>query len=168
MMRPILLALVIPAALAAQGNPATPPAPASPTTPAAQTPAPAAAAPATVQAAVQVAGREWREIGKTSTGNPVFVDPASIVRRDSTITGTFRVVYLTPVKTPKGNITGARSTAMFLCKDKKVAVKESVLWIDEAAGTIYQRTAPRMPGFGPVWNTNFSGVALEYLCSARR
>jgi hypothetical protein len=70
--------------------------------------------------------------------------------------------------TPKGPITATRSTAMFDCAKRRVAVKETIIYHDEAAGRIYERRAPKIPGFGPVFTTNFSGVALDYLCAQRK
>jgi len=111
----------------------------------------------------------WQEAGKTSTGNPVFVDSRS-VRTDSAgiITATVRVTYTEPVATPQGPITGTRAVAMFDCAKKLVAVKESIIWHDEAKGTIYRKSAPRQPGFGPALRSTFAAVALDYLCEKSR
>lgn len=114
---------------------------------------------------VTAAAQRWQEIGKTSTGNTVYVDPASVVRRDSIITATVRVVYAKPAETPKGPITGSRAVAMFNCLRRTVAVKENIIWHDERRGTIYEKRTPRQPGFGPVFSSNFSGVALAHLCA---
>jgi len=110
----------------------------------------------------------WQEIGKTSTGNPVFIDPRS-VQRDSAgiITATVRVVYVEPVDTPQGPITGSRAVAMFDCAVKRVAVKESIIWHDERASKAYRRSKPAQPGFGPALTSTFAHVALEHLCAAR-
>jgi hypothetical protein len=110
--------------------------------------------------------QQWQDIGKTSTGNAVFLDPRS-VSRDSAgiITATVRVTYAEPVSTPQGPITGSRAVAMFNCATKQVAVKESIIWHDERAGTIYRRSAPRLPGFGPALTSTFAFVALEHLCA---
>jgi hypothetical protein len=107
----------------------------------------------------------WQEVGRTSTGNPVFVDTRS-VRTDSAgiITATVRVTYTEPVATPQGPITGSRSVAMFDCARRTVAVKESIIWHDEAKGTIYRRSAPKQPGFGPALRSTFAHVAMEHLC----
>jgi hypothetical protein len=111
-------------------------------------------------------GSRWRQIGTTSSGNPVFLDPRSVsTDTGGIITATLRSTYVTPTKTPKGPITASRSTAMFDCAKRRVAVKETIIYHDEAAGRIYQRSAPKIPGFGPVFTTNFSGVALDYLCA---
>lgn len=108
--------------------------------------------------------QRWTEIGVTSDQNKVYVNRATIVRNDSIVTATIRVVYTTPKSTPQGPINGSRSVAMFNCLRKTVAVKENIIWHDEAKGTIYLKRAPAIPGFGPVFNSNFSGVALRYLC----
>lgn len=110
----------------------------------------------------------WREIGKTSTGNPVFIDPRSVAR-DSTgiITATVRVVYAEAVDTPQGPITGSRAIAMFDCAAKRVAVKENIIWHDERKGTVYRRSAPAQPGFGPALTSTFAHVALEHLCASK-
>jgi hypothetical protein len=115
--------------------------------------------PATAQA------QRWKEIGKTSTGNVVYVDPSSVVKRDSIITATVRVVFTKPTDTPKGPINGSRAIAMFNCARKTVAVKETIIWHDEKKGTIYEKRTPARPGYGPVFKSNFSGVAMEYLCA---
>ncbi len=111
--------------------------------------------------------KRWQEIGETSTGNKVYVDPRSVVTQDSIITATVRVVFTKPSDTPKGPITGSRAVAMFNCARKTVAVKETIIWHDEAKGTIYEKRTPKTPGFGPVFTSNFSGVALKHLCEQR-
>lgn len=119
-------------------------------------------APVTAQA------QRWQEIGKTSTGNAVYLNPRSVSKApDGIITATVRVVYTTPVATPQGPITGSRSIAMFDCTAKKVAVKENIIWHDEARGTMYRKSNPAQPGFGPALTSTFAHVALEYLCAAR-
>lgn len=119
-------------------------------------------APAAAQA------QRWQEIGKTSTGNSVFLNPRSVSKApDGIITATVRVVYTTPVDTPQGPITGSRSIAMFDCTARKVAVKENIIWHDEARGTMYRKSNPAQPGFGPALTSTFAHVAMEHLCAAR-
>lgn len=114
-----------------------------------------------------VRAQRWQEIGKTSTGNTVYVNPASVVKRDSIVTATVRVVFAKPTPTPKGPITGSRSVAMFNCVRRTVAVKENIIWHDERKGTIYEKRTPAKPGFGPVFNSTFSGVAMNHLCGPK-
>ena len=118
-----------------------------------------AVAPLTAQA------QRWKPIGQTVTGSSVFIDPSSISKKDSIITATVRVVFKEPTPTPKGPITGSRAVAMFNCARKTVAVKENIIWHDERKGTIYEKRTPKQPGFGPVFTSNFSGVASAYLCA---
>ena len=119
-------------------------------------------------APVSAQAQRWQEIGKTSTGNTVSLDPRSVSRApDGIITATVRVVYTTPVDTPQGPITGSRSIAMFNCTAKKVAVKENIIWHDEARGTMYRKSNPAQPGFGPALTSTFAHVAMEHLCAVR-
>lgn len=111
--------------------------------------------------------QKWQEIGKTSTGNPVYIDPASVVRKDSLVSATVRVVFAKPTDTPKGPITGSRAKATFNCLRKTVAVRENILWHDEKKGTIYEKRVPKTPGYGPVFTSNFSGVALAHVCAGK-
>jgi hypothetical protein len=114
-------------------------------------------------------GSRWRQIGTTSTGNPVFLDPRSVSTDTAgIITATLRSTYVKPVTTPKGPITATKATAMFDCTKRRVAVKETIIYHDEAAGRIYERRAPKIPGFGPVFTSNFSGVALDHLCAQQK
>lgn len=109
---------------------------------------------------------KWVEIGKTSTGNPVFVSPRSILKaKDGIITAAFRVPYAKPFDTPKGPVKVTTAVAMFDCAKKQVAVKESTMYLDDAATRVYQHNKPKIPGFGPSFSSTFSGVALDYLCA---
>lgn len=110
----------------------------------------------------------WQSIGTTSSGNAVYLDPRSVSRDSSgIITATVRTVYAEPVATPQGPITASRATAMFNCTAKTVAVKESIIYHDERAGTVYRRSAPARPGFGPALTSTFAHVALQHLCTPR-
>ncbi len=107
---------------------------------------------------------KWQEIGKTSTSNPVYIDPKSVRTVDGVVTATVRVVYAEAVETPQGPITGSRAVAMFNCATRTVAVKENIIWHDEKKGSIYRKSAPKQPGFGPALKSTFAHVALEHLC----
>lgn len=111
----------------------------------------------------------WKEIGKTSVGNPVFVDPKSVKKgADGIVTATLRVAFVKPVATPKGPITASRTVAMFDCAKKVVAVKENTYYHDEKANRIYQHTAPGKPGFGTAIRGSLPDVAMGYLCEGPR
>jgi len=106
----------------------------------------------------------WKEIGKTSTGNPVFLDPKSVKTKDGIVTATVRVTFVDPVKVPQGKVTSSRAVAKFDCAKKMVAVLENTMYTDERTGAVYQKSVPKIPGFSPTFTSNFSGVALAYLC----
>ena len=110
---------------------------------------------------------KWQEIGKTSAGNPVFLDPRSVKKgADGIITATLRVTFVKPVATPAGKpITASRTIAMFDCTKKYSAVKENWYFHDEKTGKVYQHSAPKLPGFGTVIKGTLPDVALGYLCA---
>jgi hypothetical protein len=112
------------------------------------------------------AQRKWQEIGKTSAGNPVFVDPRSVKKAaDGIITATLRVAFAKPVATPGGPpITASRTIAMFDCVKKQSAVKENWYFHDEKTGKVYQHSAPKIPGFGTIIKGTLPDIALAYLC----
>jgi hypothetical protein len=116
-------------------------------------------------ALVPAQSSRWKDIGTTSTGNPVQIDPKSVkTAKDGIITATFRVPYAKPFDHPKGKVTVTRAVAMFDCGKRTVAVKASTMYLDEKAGRIAEKSAPKIPGFGPTFSSTFSGVAMDYLC----
>jgi len=109
---------------------------------------------------------KWREIGKTSTGNSVFLEGKSVRKApDGIITASIRVTYTPPVDTPQGKVTSARVVAMFDCGRKQVATKQSVMYLNEAKGLEYRRRTIAKPGFGPAFSSTFADVALKHLCA---
>ena len=137
--------------------------------PTAVTPAPApAAAPPAVPVAparpLRMQGR-WQEIGTTSSGNPVFVDPKSVKSENGIVTATVRVQFVEPVATPKGAYTSARTVAMFDCAKRVVAVKENTYYLDEKKNRIGEHKVVGKPGFGTVILGTLPDVALRHLCA---
>ena len=109
---------------------------------------------------------KWREIGKTSTGNSVFLEGKSVRKApDGIITASIRVTYTPPLDTPKAKVTSSRVVAMFDCGRKFVATKQSVMYLNEAKGLEYRRRTIAKPGFGPAFSSTFADVALKHLCA---
>jgi hypothetical protein len=107
----------------------------------------------------------WKEMGKTSAGNPVFVDPKSITKSKGIVTARIRVKFMKPVEQPKGPAwVQSRHIAMFDCAKKTVAAKESIYYADEAATKVVQRSAAKIPGYGPAIGGSMTAIALDYLC----
>jgi len=122
-------------------------------------------APIFLLAAVLVPQGKWQEIGKTSTGSAVFLDPRSVRKGgDGIITASIRATYLPPLDTPKGKVTSSRAVAMFDCATMRVATKQSVLYLNEAKGVAYSRRVIAKPGFGPALSSTYADVALKHLC----
>jgi hypothetical protein len=109
--------------------------------------------------------KRWREIGKTSSGNPVFVDPKSVKKEGGIVTATVRVQFVEPVATPKGAYTSARTVAMFDCAKRVVAVKENTYYLDEKRNRVAEHKVVGKPGFGTVILGTLPDVALRHLCA---
>ena len=107
----------------------------------------------------------WKEIGKTSTGNSVYVDPASVKSANGIITARIRVRFATPVKLRNGEQWAvSHDIAMFDCAKSAVAGKETIYYSDDAATHVVQRSKIAKPGFGPALGGSMTKVALDYLC----
>ena len=108
----------------------------------------------------------WKDIGKTSTGNTVLLDAKSVKKgKDGIITATMQMPYSKPYETPQGKVVLSRATAKFDCAKRQIAVLESTTFSDLAGTKVMNHSAPKIPGFGTVFTSNYSGVALGYLCA---
>ena len=108
---------------------------------------------------------KWKEIGKTSAGNSVYVDPRTVKKAaDGIVTATLRTAFTKPVATPKGTITSSRTVAMFDCGKKTVAVKENIFFHDEKTNKVFDRSAAGKPGYGPAIKGTLPDIAMTYLC----
>jgi len=106
----------------------------------------------------------WKDIGKTSSGNSVYVDPRSIKTVNGIITARLRVKFDPPVQTPQGPWTTSQHLAMFDCAKSTIAVKESVYYANEKTNKVVERKVNAQPGYGPTLKGSLSQVALDYLC----
>jgi hypothetical protein len=123
-------------------------------------------APLLLLAAAVLPQTKWQEIGKTSTGNSVYLDAKSVRKApDGIVTARVRVTYTPPLETPRGKVTSSRAVAMFDCAKRLVATKESVLFLNEAKGVEYSHRTIARPGFGPALTSTFADVALKHLCA---
>ena len=115
--------------------------------------------------AVAAAQSRWKEIGKTSAGNAVYVDPRSVKKVNGIITARVRVKFEQPVKTRQGVWATSQTLAMFDCAKSTIAAKETVYYADEKTGKIVERKVNAQPGFGPALGGSMSKLALDYLCA---
>jgi hypothetical protein len=116
-------------------------------------------------AAVQA--QRWVPVGKTSTGNDVYVDSRTVKRTGALVAASVRLVFATPVKTPKGLWASSRTSATFDCSKNSLAAKENVFYADAKGTKVTERTVNKQPGFGPALKGSLGDVALTYLCKAR-
>ena len=125
-----------------------------------------AALPALVLLAVPAAAQgRWREIGVTSSGNKVSVDSRSVKRTGALVAATVRVVFATPVKTPRGLWASAHTRATFDCAKKTLAAKENAYYADVKGTRLTERTVNKLPGYGPALKGSLGDVALTHLCA---
>ena len=124
----------------------------------------AAATALLIAPAVAGAQVRWKEIGRTSSGNHVFLDPKSVHARKELIDATVRVVFTAPVESRQGALYAARTTGTFNCTTRKLAVKENTFFGNAKETRTIQHTVNTIPGFGWVPDGSFGAVALDYLC----
>ena len=109
----------------------------------------------------------WKEIGKTSSGNSVYVYPRSIKTVNGIINARVRVRFEPPVQTPQGPWAASYSDAMFDCAKLAIAVKQTIYYADEKATKVVERKVNAKPGYGPALGGSMAKLALDYLCSQR-
>ena len=107
----------------------------------------------------------WKELGRTNVGNTVFVDQRSVKKGAAgVVTGTFRVAFAKPVKSPRGDITSSRTVASLDCTKRLVAIRENVYYHDERANRVYERKVVAVPGWAPPMGGSMPEVAMGKLC----
>ena len=106
----------------------------------------------------------WRDVGKLGDGSPVLVDQRAVRRAGDSVRATIRVRFAKPRKLGGGEVTSSRTALTFDCPRRYAAIRENVYFFDERANRVYQRTAPKVPGFAPVIGGSMTAVALDALC----
>ena len=107
---------------------------------------------------------KWIAIGKTSSGSQVYLDKRSVSRTGNLVGATVRVVFGTPVQTPKGPWASSRTKAVFDCGKQSLAARENSFFADVGGSRLTERTVNKLPGFGPALKGSLGQVALDYLC----
>ncbi len=115
------------------------------------------------------AGAQWAEIGKTSIGNPVFVLAKSVATaKDGMITATVRATFVKPVKTARGELKASKTVVMIDCVKRTIAVRENSYFFDEGMKRVYEKTAPKIPGFSSPIKGTLPDIAMGHLCRPER
>ncbi|HEX3867783.1 MAG TPA: surface-adhesin E family protein [Gemmatimonadaceae bacterium] len=110
---------------------------------------------------------QWKEVGKTSAGNSVFVDPSSVKIVNGIVTARVRVKFATPVAAGKDLWYASHHIAMFDCAKSAVAAKQTIYYGNAAETKIVEKKTIAMPGYGPAIGGSMTKVALDYLCTKR-
>ncbi|MDQ8163705.1 MAG: hypothetical protein P3C10_14090 [Gemmatimonadota bacterium] len=112
------------------------------------------------------AAQRLTEIGQTSIGTPVFLEPRSVSRADGIVTATVRVALQPPLKHSAGDLRSSRTIAMYNCAKQTVATKESWYYLDTAGTKVGMHKVVKIPGFGPSFKGSLADVAMRHLCAA--
>ena len=115
-------------------------------------------------ASLPASAQKWKDIGRTSSGNVVSVDPKSVKREGKLVHATVRVVFTPPVKVARGTWASSKTTATFDCSRRYLAAKENVYYSDARSTKVVERSVNKMPGFGPALGGSLGGIAVDYLC----
>jgi hypothetical protein len=115
-------------------------------------------------AAPAAAQGRWKEIGKTASGNTIYLDPRTRKTAGSITTVRLRVKFTDPVATPQGAWKTSQHIAMFDCAKTRVAARESWYYSDEAGTKIVKHDVIALPGYGSPIGGSMTRVALDYIC----
>jgi len=107
-----------------------------------------------------------KEIGKTSTGDPVFLETKSVQRDKGIVTAAVRARFAKPTKAGMGDLYASRTIAMYDCAAKKVAVKENWYYLDAAGTKVGSHKVVGIPGYGVTFKGSVPDVAMLHLCKA--
>ena len=107
-----------------------------------------------------------KEIGTTSTGDPVLLETKSVKTAQGIITAAIRARFAKPTKASMGDLYASRTIAMFDCAKQVVAVKENWYYFDQAGTKPGPHKVVGIPGFAPAFKGSVPDVAMGYLCKA--
>lgn len=111
--------------------------------------------------------QKWKDIGTTSAGNVVSVDPRSVKKNGNLVSATVRVVFTPPVKAARGMWASSKSIATFDCTRRYLAAKENVYYADVKGTKVVERSVNKQPGFGPALGGSMGGIAVDHLCGPK-
>jgi hypothetical protein len=118
--------------------------------------------------AVPVHAQALKEIGKTSTGDPVYLETKSVTTDKGIITASIRAKFAKPTKAPAGDLYASKTIAMFDCAKQSVAVKENTYYLDQAGTKAGPHKVVGIPGYGPAFKGSVPDVAMGYLCAGNK
>jgi hypothetical protein len=114
--------------------------------------------------AVAGAQVKWKEIGRTSSGNMVSIDPRSVKRTGNLVAATVRVVFSTPVAMPNGPLASTRTRSVFDCTTRKMATTENVMYADARGTKVIERRVNKIPGYSTFFKGSPTEIAFANVC----
>ena len=96
--------------------------------------------------APRLPAQKWKDIGKTSSGNVVSIDPRSVKKHGTTVSAVVRVVFTPPVKAARGTWASSRIDADFDCTSGYLSSKGSTYYTDARSTQVGASWVNRMPG----------------------
>ncbi len=111
------------------------------------------------------AAQALKEIGMTSTGDPVLLETKSVKRANGIITASIRARFAKPTKAGMGDLYASRTIAMFDCAKQTTAVKENWYYLDKAGTKVGNHRVVGIPGYGSPFKGSVPDVAMKYLCA---
>ena len=107
----------------------------------------------------------WKEIGKTSSGNKVFVDPRSVTTSKGITSGRVQMKFTQPVDAGPGvRWYLSKHDVMVDCSKRYLASKSNVYYGDPAGTRVVKREVNKIPGFGPPIAGSLTQVVVDYFC----
>ncbi len=116
-------------------------------------------------AAQSASAQALKNIGETSAGTPVFLEPKSVSKAGGIVTATLRVALSPTIKTAGREMVSLRSTTMIDCAAQTSATKERWFYYDTKFRTEARHDVPGKPGFGPAIKGSLADVALKHFCT---
>ena len=107
---------------------------------------------------------KWKEIGRTASGNRVYVDPRSVHANKDLRDATVRVLFTKPVESGKDLLYATRTKGTFNCTTRRLAVKENTFYGNAKETKVVEHKVNKIPGFGWVPEGSLGAVAIDYLC----
>jgi hypothetical protein len=112
--------------------------------------------------------QKWKDIGTTSSGNVVSIDPKSVKRHGTTVSAATRVVFQTPVKAARGTWASSRVEVDVDCTKRYLASKGSTYYSDAKGTKVVERSVNKLPGFGPALSGSLGAIAVDFLCGPKK
>jgi hypothetical protein len=119
--------------------------------------------------ATRVGAQAVREIGRTSSQNPVLVETRSVRREGPALLHAIvRVRFAKPVRVRGGDWLSSRTRLTFNCTNRQVLVSENWYYGDTLWRRMVSHNLVGLPGYGTLIGGSMTAVAYDALCPVAR